>query len=285
MPVRNGGPYLAAAIGSLLDQSFRDIELIISDNASTDRTPEICREFAAADDRVRVFHQAENIGGPANWNFVFRKARGIYFKWASANDICHTTYLERCEAVLRDDPGVVLSYTRTAFIDGQGQIQDEYDGDFELRQPTPVGRFRRVVTSGTLNNAHQGLVRSAALRRTGLERNYEGGDHPLMAELALMGEWSLVPEYLFLRRIAGGTHMADLSPEARRTSFYSRSSRVRLPFLRIYLGYLRAGLLEGLSPSQRAEAFRFLFRFGWWNRSRIVDDILALVPSGRAGRT
>lgn len=284
MPVRNGGRYLSDAIGSLLDQSFRDLELIISDNASTDDTPAICRELAAADARVRFFSQPENIGGPANWNFVFEKARGIYFKWASANDICHPTYVERCEEVLRDDPEVVLCYTRTAFLDGEGRIKGEYDGDFEVPQPTPVGRFRRVVTSGSLNNAHQGLIRSAALRRTGLERNYEGGDHPLMAELALMGKWGLVPECLFFRRMARGTHIANLSPEARRTNFYSRSSPIRLPFLRMYLGYLRAGLLEGLSPSQRIGAFHFLLRFGWWHRSKMADDLLGLIRTKKVGR-
>jgi hypothetical protein len=79
--------------------------------------------------------------------------------------------------------------------------------------------------------------------------------------------------------------MADLSPEARRRLFYTRSSRVRLPFVRRYLGYLRAGLRGQLSLSETAEAYYFLARFGWWNRSRMAEDLLGLFRYRKTGRT
>src|SRR5688572_28337892 len=88
LPVYNGERFLSEALDSLLGQTLADFELIVSDNASTDRTAEICLAYAARDARVRYVRQQTNIGAIRNWNFVARQARGQYFKWASANDFC-----------------------------------------------------------------------------------------------------------------------------------------------------------------------------------------------------
>jgi hypothetical protein len=280
LPVRNGARYLSEAVSSLLGQSFRDLELIVSDNASIDETQGICEEFAQSDARVRYYRQGENIGGPANWNFVFEKSRGAYFKWASSNDVCDSTYVEKCEAVLREDPEVVLCYSRTAFLDADGQIESLYDGDFQLLQSTPVERFKRVLLSGSLNNAMLGLIRTSALRKTGLERNYENGDLPLMAELALIGKWKCLPTPLFFRRIAPNTHMADVTPEERRALFYSGAPPIRLPFLRPYLGYAGAALGVPLPIFQRVKVLGFLLRFGYWKWHLAADDLKGLMRSG-----
>src|ERR1700741_97664 len=117
MPVCNGERFLAEAIESLLAQTCADFELIISDNASTDRTAEIAGAFAARERRVRYIRQPHNLGAARNWNYVVEAATGPYFKWASANDRCDPTFLEKCLAVLRQDQRVVLCYGRTALID------------------------------------------------------------------------------------------------------------------------------------------------------------------------
>ena len=91
LPVYNGENYLAEAIDSILGQTFTDFELIISDNASTDRTEEICRRYAAEDDRIRYFRHDRNRGASPNYNFTVEKARGEYFKWAAHDDVLHAT--------------------------------------------------------------------------------------------------------------------------------------------------------------------------------------------------
>src|SRR5262245_57216615 len=87
LPVYNGAKYLAEAIDSLLEQTFSDFELIISDNGSTDATPAICEEYAAKDGRIRFLRQEINRGLAWNWNCVLEESRGAYFKWAACDDL------------------------------------------------------------------------------------------------------------------------------------------------------------------------------------------------------
>ena len=86
MPVYNGEKFIREALDSLLAQTFTDFELIISDNASTDGTEAICREYAARDSRIRCVRQSENRGACANFQFVLDEAKGEYFMWAAADD-------------------------------------------------------------------------------------------------------------------------------------------------------------------------------------------------------
>ncbi len=120
LPVYNGGTSLRTALDSLLAQTLTNLELIVADNASNDATADICAEYARRDVRVRVHRHRENIGAPGNWNFVAHQARGTYFKWASASDLCAPTFLERCVAVLEAEPDVVLCFPRTEFVSGDG---------------------------------------------------------------------------------------------------------------------------------------------------------------------
>lgn len=284
LPVRDGEEYVGTAIESLLGQTFEDLELIISDNASTDRTGEICRSYARRDQRVRYYRQPEDLSGPENWNFVVAKARGEYFKWASANDVCEPELLSECQAVLRQDESVVLCYPRTLFIDEMGRATGEYDRDFELLQKSAAERFGRVVLANQLNNAQQGLIRTEALRRTGLEREYEGGDWPLMAELALAGRWRCVDRPLLRRRLADGTHMGDMSSRDVRKTFYLRTTGPWMPFLRPYLGCVKVALGSGVGISTTARLFVKLARAAYWNRDRMVEDLKRAVEPLLPGR-
>src|SRR5690348_17890875 len=82
MPVWNGEKFVSEAIESILGQTYGDFELVISDNASTDATAEICRGYAKQDTRIRYFRQTKNIGAGPNHHEVFRLSAGRYFKWA-----------------------------------------------------------------------------------------------------------------------------------------------------------------------------------------------------------
>jgi glycosyltransferase involved in cell wall biosynthesis len=94
MPVYNGSPFIREALDSLLNQTFTDFELIISDNASTDETESICREYAAKDPRIRYVRQPENRGALLNFRFVLDEAVGEYFMWAAADDMWSSKWIE-----------------------------------------------------------------------------------------------------------------------------------------------------------------------------------------------
>src|SRR5579863_9411434 len=106
MPVYNGERFVAQAIESILSQTFRDFELIISDNGSTDATETICREQAARDPRVRYYRSDRNRGAAWNHNRVVELARGEYFRWQCHDDYCDRILLEKCLAVIDKDPSV-----------------------------------------------------------------------------------------------------------------------------------------------------------------------------------
>src|SRR6185295_3356602 len=124
LPVFNGGRYLRQALERLLQQEFKDFELIICDNASTDETQELCEEFARLDNRVRYFRNVTNIGLAANHNRTFELSRGRYFKWAAHDDDFPEKMLARFVEVL-DETGsdVCAVYSQCEYIDefGRGQ--------------------------------------------------------------------------------------------------------------------------------------------------------------------
>lgn len=121
MPVYNGEKYIRDALDSLLGQSYKDFELIISDNASTDSTEKICRQYAWKDARVKYFRQPKNLGAAANFRFVLDQANGAYFMWAACDDKWSPDWLERMrEALGNVDVGMVFG--QLIHIDAQDRL-------------------------------------------------------------------------------------------------------------------------------------------------------------------
>jgi glycosyltransferase involved in cell wall biosynthesis len=118
--VYNGEAFLRETLDSLLGQTFKDFELIISDNASTDATEDICKVYAGADTRIRYFRNETNMG--AGWNIrrVFSLATGKYFKWAACDDLYEPAFLEKCINALEANSSYVLAHARTRVIDDRG---------------------------------------------------------------------------------------------------------------------------------------------------------------------
>ena len=108
MPIYNGDEFLKEAIESLLNQTFEDFEIIISDNASTDQTQQICRYYADLDPRIRYYRCKENLGAAWNYNRVFELSYGEYFKWAAHDDYCAPSFFERCVEALDRDRNIIL---------------------------------------------------------------------------------------------------------------------------------------------------------------------------------
>jgi glycosyltransferase involved in cell wall biosynthesis len=102
VPVYNRRGFLADCLKSALAQSCRDLEVVVVDNASTDGTWELCRAFAQADSRVRIFRNAENIGPVRNWRRCFQEARGRYGKLLFSDDLMSPRYLEKTLPLIRD---------------------------------------------------------------------------------------------------------------------------------------------------------------------------------------
>jgi glycosyltransferase involved in cell wall biosynthesis len=276
MPVFNGERFLAEAIESHLAQTRGDFTLMIADNASTDATMDICQNYARRDSRVRVFRHASNIGAPRNWNFVVKQADAEYFKWSTCNDLIKPTTLEKSVAALDDNMDAVLVQGRTRLVDEDSGAVSEYQRDLSLEEPTPGQRLLGLASRLSLNNGQSGLIRLAALKITRLERFYPDGDVALMAELALLGKFLVLPEYLFTRRMGSTTFTRMLGAKEKQAFFDPQGGKVRESnLLRLHLDVLRASLGIPMAYRHRFGAILAAMRYLLWHRGDISKELLS----------
>lgn len=274
MPVYNGEAFLEAAIESLLAQTFTDFELVISDNASTDRTEEICRAFAARDSRVRYDRLDENLGAVPNFNRVFELSRAEYFKWAAADDVCAPTFLERLVEVLDARLEIAWCHSRSTHIDSAGEPltdADAVDVSYAAREGcSAYQRFQQVVFGGGGCLDTYGLMRSEAIRKTPLILPHYGAEKVFVAELALLGGYQEVPEVLFYPRVhAGGAGNLDTAA-AQQAYMNTRGPAGEWMRLKLLQGYVSAVWRTRLSPVAKMRCFgviaRYVLQVGKWKR-------------------
>ena len=294
VPVYNGEDYLAPALDALLAQTFDDFELIISDNASTDRSEDIARSYAARDCRVRYERSEVNRGCAWNHNRVFALARGRYFRWAAHDDHCAPTLLARTVELLDERPDVVWCHSRSSHIDAGGALlPPPHVQDVSYAAPAgaavsreaaaPHQRFRAVLlgAGGCLDIF--GLMRSDVVRRTGLRLPYYGDDKVFVAELGLHGRYAEVPETLFFVRVHSGGSGCLASSAERQRFMDPRRSRYTLTRWHLGRGYAAAIARSGLGAAERARCYgvlaRYFFQVGKW--TRIARG--ALTGSGNGG--
>ncbi len=275
LPVYNGERFLAEALDSLLGQTLGDLELIVSDNASTDRTAELCLDCAARDARIRYIRQDANLGPQRNWNLVAEQARGRYFKWATANDFCDPQMLQKCIDPMSADASIVLCHGRTCMVDEQTGERRLYQRDISALHREPSERLKSVLRANALNNALNGVIRLDVLRRTPLIRPYLGGDLVLTAELALYGRVVLLPDVLFFRRMGPQMSSILLTGSELRRFYYPPACGAKpgMEHWRRHMDYLQTILRTPLSPTERRRAFVVAARHIGLYR-RLVLDLL-----------
>lgn len=285
LPVYNGENFVEAAIQSVLSQDFSDLEVIISDNASVDRTEEICRKYADEDDRVRYIRRPRNIGAGPNFNFVLELARGEYFKWMAHDDVCRPAFVSRCVAVLDADPTVVLAYPSPVDIDDCGRELGPRDRGLQLDQPGSCRRFKATMTQGHAVLAQFGVVRTDVLRATTGLGSYTGSDRPLLAELALRGRLTEIPEELFLHREHRDRSVyAQTDADAMREWWDpSRSGGISLPTWHRFADYLKAIIRAPISQRDRLCCLLFMVRWAVDIRSQLMLDFVG--AAGHLART
>lgn len=263
LPVYNGEKYLAESIDALLGQSYEDFELVISDNASTDSTAEICHDYQRRDSRIRYFRQPQNIGLAPNHNFVVHQARGELVKWASNDDLYGRDLLKLCVEALDEYPQVVLAHSWTAMIDGSGAVTRAMEYPLASASPQAPVRFRSMLFENG-GDDDGGVFRKAVFLRTAQKESYHHADRTIIAELGLHGPFYQVPDWLYFRRDhperaeracpTVRSRCANMDPR--------RADPLRNPVVRLHAeyiwGYASAIRRAPLSPADRRLCYRYL---------------------------
>ncbi|HYL71269.1 MAG TPA: glycosyltransferase [Candidatus Dormibacteraeota bacterium] len=201
MPVHNAERYLSEALDSLLAQDYPNFEVIISDNASSDSTQQICEDYARRDCRVNYHRVPDNMGATWNFNRVFQLARGKYFMWAAYDDIRNPRCVSACVETLEAHPEAVLACTLIDFIDESGRHVPSPRRAYAIR-PTGTTRLDRLrqVAQGEAPFDFYGLSRRDVLARVRRDVPTWGFDVIVLLELCLRGPVVLVPDTLFSYR-------------------------------------------------------------------------------------
>jgi glycosyltransferase involved in cell wall biosynthesis len=283
--VYNGERYVADALNSVLGQTYRDLEVVVCDNASTDATRRICEGFVARDPRVRYHRNERNLGASPNWNRTFDLSRGELFKWAAHDDVLCPTFLERAVAALDAEPDAVLCQSLILYIDQAGRRLGLYDsglGDAAASRCST--RFATLALRSHTCTELYGLIRRSALSGSMMHGNYHGGDRALLAQLALRGRFIQVREPLLLIRDHQSRYTRTIVRPRERSTWHDagKTGRLLLPTLQLYRDYLRSVEQDVEEPLERLRCYGQLARW-WlhnWNWARVATDALAVLAPG-----
>ena len=198
MPVYNEAGFLDEALCSLPAQDYSQIEFIISDNGSTDETPEICNRAAASDPRVRVLRSEANAGATANFGRCLDEAKGELFLWAGGHDLWSSNMISQCVEALETHPGAVIAVPESGWIDASSQPFGVRASVLDTRGMDPLARVFTLLWA----NMHPiyGVMRTSALRASGPIPNFPGADLILLVRLILQGDFVPAHNALWSRR-------------------------------------------------------------------------------------
>ena len=288
LPVFNGEQHVRKALNSLLNQTYREFVVLISDNCSDDNTVEICKQTIGVDPRFKIVEQRFNIGAVPNFNYVARNTTSNYFKWMAADDTFHPTYLERCIEVMDCDQEVAWCHCRSDMIDDDGKswlnrisvydplVEISADGKWWKGHPRQhydsnvrVDRFGGVLLGTTWSVDSYGLIRRSALNRTRLLEPIYGAEKVLMAELSLYGKYYHIPDMLFSQRIHSQAS-GNLSDKKSRQVFIANQKKIGSARLSLLKAHVYSVLRSDLSFLQKLKALYvvscYVMQFGKWIR-------------------
>ena len=197
MPVYNEGKYVSQTIESALSQTFRNFQIIISDNNSQDNTYDICCSYAEKDSRIKVFRQKKNIGALKNFKFVLEKADTPFFIYLSGHDLWHPHLLEKLLEGFKNssDKDLVLVFPGAVWVGG-GKIEENYD---TTGINDPIKRFKFIVKNLGTCTLFYGLWRTDVIKKLNF-RSIIKNDVLILAQASLIGKFKKVNEELFFRR-------------------------------------------------------------------------------------
>jgi glycosyltransferase involved in cell wall biosynthesis len=216
LPVYNGEKFISQAIESLIDQSFTQWKLLISDNASTDHTSEVCIDFCRQDPRIQYFRQPHNIGAMNNFKYLLDVADTNYFMWAAADDEWHKDFIQTCLHGLNDE-NVDWAFTNIVNIDEADCVVREYPSFQKYSNQDPYLRITNYVLSPEIfgkANLIYSIYRLEKVKPLLLsllasqDSSIDGFDMVINLAMLCQSNISINPKMLFRKRISNQSSIA-----------------------------------------------------------------------------
>jgi glycosyltransferase involved in cell wall biosynthesis len=282
LPVYNGEKLVDKAIDVILAQTFQDFELVIADNASTDATEQICRHYAAKDDRIRYYRNSENLGLARNHDRILELAQAPYFKVLHADDSYAPTFLEQCVAALDANPDVVLAYAKTMLIDEDGHEIGPMPTNLHSHSDRPSDRFQQFHASlhdyknSHPFNANFGVIRTDVLRQTSWHGRFISADTIFLVELLLRGKFYEVPEFLFYRRMHNRMSLVA-NPDFNRLIRVldpQKQGNLVFPHWRLVVEFLKAIQNAPISAIEKLNCYTPLQQWIWWKKRVLFRELM-----------
>jgi glycosyltransferase involved in cell wall biosynthesis len=268
MPVFNSGGLIREALEQVLQQTYENIEVIVSDNNSTDSTSEICRELAARDRRIKYHRQPSTIGATENFRFAMEKASGEYFMWAAHDDRRSQNYIEILAAALGANPAASLAFTDVAIFDESLNWKSAHPSPYLLFHNGTERFYSRIISRQYIKPAYlhvYGLIRKRCLEYYDWPSPEVGPDRPLIFFLSCRGVFISAP----------GACFYSFKPRKKKTlksraaSIYGKKIRP-FAYFRLNLACARSGVLaEKIGGRKRS----LLMAFAAFSLSDILRKI------------
>ena len=272
IPVYNAEGTISDCIASALGQSFRNIEIIVSDNASSDRTSEICLEFQRRDSRVKYFRQEENFGILANFNFVFEKSKGEFFRWLASDDVINANSVSDSLKALAIDSKFVACTSPSWYDHEHLNLQTPIEFDLSGSQWTRIRSF--FANPRRSHGLFYSLFkREALIKYPHFSRDFFAWDWCVILFLLSLGPFVSAPQTLLILGSNGASSNNSIF------QYYGLIGLKRtFPFHNFVLNTIRSS--QNWSRSSRFLLFTSLFLFSIKNlllETRIIRYKSSLV--------
>jgi len=277
MPAYNGDSFITATLDSLAAQTYPNLEILVSDDASTDGTAAICARYAAEDERFRLIRQERNLGWVGNVNALLRAAEGDYLMLAFHDDLLMPTYVARLVEALEANPDAILAFSDVELVTPKGRRRRRVFAALDGVEERTERARRMLLQPDAWAVPNRGVFRAEAARRIGgLKRHLAGefsADWPWLLHMAILGAFVRVPEQLG-RKVMRQTNL-------------SRSWSYNTPsFVAVSLSCAREIRRSDLSFAEEIPLYgvllhRCLGRL--WQSARVRLERRAAAPGGQAG--
>jgi glycosyltransferase involved in cell wall biosynthesis len=225
IPIYCGETYLEETLINILNQTFKDFEIVITDNNPGGTAEEVATRYANEYNNIKYIKHTKNIGALQNWNSIIQYASGEYFMYAGGHDLLSDDFIEKALKKIEKYPSAVLIYAPTQFISSEGDLMDREIGLIDTSGASLVRRFVQVLWAN--QEPLYGLMRLDCIKRTRMQKEIVGSGAVWLAEMSIFGDFKVCTDIKRYRRANRKNETKEQQLRRYHTSLFSHK-RIRI---------------------------------------------------------